>query len=124
LKPSFWSRPKRTFFQLIDPSQLDPPLPTASKIFRSNGTVAKVNLALAGFLLSRRSMRPKAFSRLSPGESTSAPEIDYLERAFDASKYGEFSKAPYPTSPFPQFSIRRWLPKANMSSLPAFNMLL
>ncbi|HKF51952.1 MAG TPA: NAD(P)/FAD-dependent oxidoreductase, partial [Candidatus Acidoferrales bacterium] len=23
------------------------------------------------------------------------PEIDYLERAFDASKYGEFSRAPY-----------------------------
>src|SRR3989442_14703868 len=34
--------PKRTFFHLIDPSQLDPTFANRLKNFRSNGTVAKV----------------------------------------------------------------------------------
>jgi phytoene dehydrogenase-like protein len=87
--------PKRTFFNLVDPSQLDPTFANRMKNFRANGTVAKVNLALGGL---------PVFSALDPTESSLkslsgrihiGPEIDYLERAFDASKYGEFSKAPY-----------------------------
>jgi phytoene dehydrogenase-like protein len=87
--------PKRTFFNLVDPSQLDPTFANRMKNFRSNGTVAKVNLALGGL---------PAFTALDATESSLkslsgrihiGPEIDYLERAFDASKYGEFSKAPY-----------------------------
>jgi phytoene dehydrogenase-like protein len=87
--------PKRTFFDLVDPSQLDPTFANRMKNFRANGTVAKVNLALGGL---------PVFSALDPTESSLkslsgrihiGPEIDYLERAFDASKYGEFSKAPY-----------------------------
>src|SRR4029077_2240436 len=38
--------PKRTFFHLLDPSQLDPTFALRIKNFRSNGTVAKVHLAL------------------------------------------------------------------------------
>jgi phytoene dehydrogenase-like protein len=87
--------PKRTFFHLLDPSQLDPTFANRIKNFRANGTVAKVNLALGGL---------PAFSALDPTESSLkslsgrihiGPEIDYLERAFDASKYGEFSSAPW-----------------------------
>jgi len=87
--------PKRTFFHLLDPSQLDPTFANRIKNFRANGTVAKVHLALGGL---------PAFSALDPtegflealsGRIHIGPEIDYLERAFDASKYGEFSKAPY-----------------------------
>jgi phytoene dehydrogenase-like protein len=87
--------PKRTFFNLLDPSQLDPTFANRMKNFRANGTVAKVNLALGGL---------PAFSALDSNESPLkalsgrihiGPEIDYLERAFDASKYGEFSKAPW-----------------------------
>ena len=33
--------------------------------------------------------------RLLSGRIQISPEIDYLERAFDASKYGEFSQHPY-----------------------------
>src|SRR5437773_1311829 len=40
--------PKRTFFDLVDASQLDPTFANRMKNFRSNGTVAKVNLALGG----------------------------------------------------------------------------
>jgi phytoene dehydrogenase-like protein len=78
--------PKRTFFNLLDPSQLDPTFALRIKNFRSNGTVAKVHLdavAADGFI--------KALS----GRIHIGPEIDYLERAFDAAKYGEFSSSPY-----------------------------
>jgi phytoene dehydrogenase-like protein len=87
--------PRRTFFHLLDPSQLDPTFANRIKNFRANGTVAKVNLALGGL---------PVFSALDPTESSLkalsgrihiGPEIDYLERAFDASKYGEFSRAPW-----------------------------
>src|SRR2546429_942634 len=40
--------PKRTFFHLIDPSQLDPVFANRIKNFRAKGNVAKVNLALGG----------------------------------------------------------------------------
>jgi phytoene dehydrogenase-like protein len=60
--------------------------------YRLPGTVAKINLALSGL--------PK-FTALN-GDASSlsgrihiGPEIDYLERAFDESKYGNFSKQPY-----------------------------
>ena len=87
--------PKRTFFNLVDPSQLDPTFANRMKNFRANGNVAKVNLALG---------RLPTFTALDPNESSLkalsgrihiGPEIDYLERAFDASKYGELSKAPW-----------------------------
>jgi phytoene dehydrogenase-like protein len=87
--------PKRTFFHLLDPTQLDPTFALRIRNLRASGTVAKVNLALDGL---------PAFSALENSDSTLkslsgrihiGPEIDYLERAFDASKYGEFSAAPY-----------------------------
>jgi phytoene dehydrogenase-like protein len=61
---------------------------------RMAGTVAKVNLALSGL--------PK-FTALAGANNDDAlrgrihvgPEIDYLERAFDESKYGNFSPHPY-----------------------------
>jgi len=87
--------PKRTFFNLVDASQLDPTFANRMKNFRANGTVAKVNLALGG-LPTFSSLDPtEGFLEALSGRIHIGPEIDYLERAFDASKYGEFSKAPY-----------------------------
>jgi len=87
--------PKRTFFNLVDPSQLDPTFANRMKNFRANGTVAKVNLALNGLpVFSALDATESSLKSLS-GRIHIGPEIDYLERAFDASKYGEFSKAPY-----------------------------
>ncbi|OLE15485.1 MAG: hypothetical protein AUG83_06835 [Acidobacteria bacterium 13_1_20CM_4_57_11] len=87
--------PKRTFFHLIDPSQLDPTFANRLKNFRSNGTVAKVNLAL-GSLPTFSALDPtEGFLEALSGRIHIGPDIDYLERAFDASKYGEFSPAPY-----------------------------
>ncbi len=87
--------PKRTFFNLVDPSQLDPTFANRIRNFRATGNVAKVNLALGGlpFFLALDSME-SSLKSLS-GRIHIGPEIDYLERAFDASKYGEFSSSPW-----------------------------
>jgi phytoene dehydrogenase-like protein len=90
--------PKRTFFTLLDPSQLEPGFAQRIKNLRAKGTVAKVNLAL-GDLPSFPSLvgtvGPDGFRAALSGRIHIGPEIDYLERAFDASKYGEFASAPY-----------------------------
>jgi phytoene dehydrogenase-like protein len=86
--------PKRTLLKLVDPTHLSPDFVMKLQHYRMPGTVAKVNLALSGL--------PK-FTGLNGSTDTAAlsgrihigPEIDYLERAFDESKYGNFSKQPY-----------------------------
>jgi phytoene dehydrogenase-like protein len=90
--------PKRTFFGLVDPSQLDPTFALRIRNIRGTGNVAKVNLALNGlpsFPALTDAIAPDGFLRALSGRIHIGPEIDYLERAFDASKYGEISASPY-----------------------------
>lgn len=90
--------PKRTFFDLLDPSQLDPTFALRLRNVRTHGTVAKVHLALGGlpsFPALTDTVAPDGYLKALSGRIHIGPEIDYLERAFDASKYGEFSSAPY-----------------------------
>jgi phytoene dehydrogenase-like protein len=84
--------PKRTLLGLVEPQHLDPGFLQKLQHYRMNGTVAKVNLALSG--LPKFNGTNDNASLLS-GRIQISPEIDYLERAFDASKYGEFSEHPY-----------------------------
>jgi len=86
--------PKRTFFHLVDPTQLDPTFANRIKNFRANGTVAKVNLALGSLPFFTALDATEGFLNVLSGRIHIGPEIDYLERAFDASKYGDFSKTP------------------------------
>jgi phytoene dehydrogenase-like protein len=62
--------------------------------YRMPGTVAKVNLALSG-LPKFTALEGENHDRALSGRIHIGPEIDYLERAFDESKYGNFSKQPY-----------------------------
>jgi phytoene dehydrogenase-like protein len=93
--------PKRTLLKLVDPTHLTPDFVLKLQHYRMPGTVGKVNLALSGL--------PK-FSGLNGDESTLrgrihiGPEIDYLERAFDAAKYGNFSPHPYLEVAIPSLS--------------------
>jgi phytoene dehydrogenase-like protein len=90
--------PKRTFFNLVDPSQLDPTFALRIRNIRAAGTVAKVNLALGAlpvFPALTDAVAPDGFIKALSGRIHIGPEIDYLERAFDASKYGQLSSAPY-----------------------------
>ena len=84
--------PKRTLLKLVDPMHLSPDFVMKLQHYRMPGTVAKVNLALSGLpKFTALQDNDKALS----GRILIAPEIDYLERAFDESKYGNFSKQPY-----------------------------
>jgi phytoene dehydrogenase-like protein len=83
--------PKRTFLELVDPIELDPSFLTKVRNYRSKGTAAKINLALASLPVFPSVANPADLrGRLQIGSS-----VDYLEQAFDASKYGEISRAPY-----------------------------
>jgi phytoene dehydrogenase-like protein len=87
--------PRRTFLGLIDPVHLPPSFIVKMQHYRSNGTMAKLNLgldALPEFTALRNVADSK--ERLA-GRIHIGPGIDYLERAFDHSKYGEFSREPY-----------------------------
>jgi len=84
--------PKRTLLKLVDPIHLSPDFVMKLQHYRMPGTVAKVNLALSG--LPKFTAIDGNTAALS-GRIHIGPEIDYLERAFDESKYGEFSKQPY-----------------------------
>jgi phytoene dehydrogenase-like protein len=87
--------PKRTFFNLLDPTQLDPTFALRIRNVRAAGTVAKVHLALNGLPVFSALDPVEGFLNSLSGRIHIGPEIDYLERAFDASKYGEFSTSPY-----------------------------
>jgi phytoene dehydrogenase-like protein len=90
--------PKRTFFKLLDPADLDPVFATRIKNYRCRGKVAKVHLALGelpNFPSLANAVGPDGFRQALSGRIHIGHEIDYLERAYDASKYGEISAAPH-----------------------------
>jgi phytoene dehydrogenase-like protein len=90
--------PKRTFFQLLEPAILDPVFAMRIKNFRARGSVAKVHLALGDlpkFPSLANAVAPDGFHEALSGRIHIGHEIDYLEKAFDATKYGEISSAPY-----------------------------
>lgn len=91
--------PRRTFLGLIDPFELEPGFITRIRNYRVPGTVAKLNFALRG-LPAFRGVAGDPAATLG-GRVHIGPGIDYLERAFDASKYGETSRAPYLDIAFP-----------------------
>ena len=91
--------PRHTFLRLVDPVELEPDFRTRMRNYRCPGTVAKLNFALRG-LPAFRGVSGDAAAALR-GRVHIAPGIDYLERAFDASKYGQTSPAPYLDIAFP-----------------------
>ena len=91
--------PRRTFLRLVDPVELEPEFRTRIRNYRCPGTVAKVNVALRA-LPAFRGLPGDAAASLH-GRVHVGPGIDYLERAFDSSKYGEMSPAPYLDIAFP-----------------------
>jgi phytoene dehydrogenase-like protein len=85
--------PKRTLLHLIDSTHLSPDFVQKLQHYRGNGTVAKVNLALSG--LPNFTAIKNGSTNALKGRIHIGHEIDYLERAFDESKYGNFSRQPY-----------------------------
>jgi len=83
--------PRHTFLTLVDPVELDPGFLTKVRNYRARGTVAKLHFALHALPSFRAVANPSDLH----GRIMIAPSVDYLERAFDASKYGELPQEPY-----------------------------
>ena len=81
--------PKTTFLDLLGTEHLDAGFVRRISQLRTRGITAKVHLALA---------RLPQFTGLDAaalrGRLLVAPESDYIERAYNHAKYGEYSQAP------------------------------
>jgi phytoene dehydrogenase-like protein len=82
--------PRQTLLGLCDPIDLAPEFLWRLRRYRSQGTVAKLNLALSALPAFPGLERDAMGARIRI-----APELDYLERAFDHAKYGRYSTDPY-----------------------------
>lgn len=84
--------PRRTFLQLADPRELPSELVDTIQRYRFQGVSSKVNFALDGVphypALSGRTDQYLGFVNM-------APTVEYMERAYDAAKYGWYSEHPY-----------------------------
>jgi phytoene dehydrogenase-like protein len=83
--------PRRTLFDLLGPQYLEPEVMRHVRNIIYRGCTARLNLALDGL--------PK-FTGMTDeaqlgGRVRVSPSLDYLERAYDAAKYGRFSEHPY-----------------------------
>jgi phytoene dehydrogenase-like protein len=87
--------PRRTFLQLLEPEQLPDDLVDAIRRYKFRGSSGKVNLAL-GELPDFSCLRdPHLRAMAMRGAFSISPGMDYVERAYDDAKYGEFSSQPY-----------------------------
>jgi len=81
-----------TFLKLLEPGTLEPEFEGEVKRYKYRGSSGKVNLALDGL--------PELASKPGKGEwlrgaISFSPSLDYMERAYDDAKYGDFSRRPY-----------------------------
>ena len=81
--------PQATFLRLLGAEYLDAGFTRRVSHLRTRGLAAKLHLAL-GCLPRFTGVSPDALG----GRLLIAPSLEYLERAFNHSKYGEFSNAP------------------------------
>jgi phytoene dehydrogenase-like protein len=99
--------PRQTFLKLADTADLPPTFVDRIRNFRARGVTAKINLALDS---------PPVFKAFegdavpSRGRFIVAPGIDYLERAFDATKYGRISDEPWLELTVPSVTDRSLAP--------------
>jgi phytoene dehydrogenase-like protein len=84
--------PSRTFLGLVGERHLPEEFVEGIRRFRYRGVSAKVNLALDR--LPEFTCLPGPGPHLR-GAISISPSVDYLERAYDQAKYGEFSSRPY-----------------------------
>jgi phytoene dehydrogenase-like protein len=84
--------PRLTFLKFIDRAILPDGFVDDIDRYKFRGSSGKVNLALD--TLPDFSCLPGAGSHLR-GAISISPSVDYMERAYDAAKYGRFSRRPY-----------------------------
>ncbi|MBE7474854.1 MAG: NAD(P)/FAD-dependent oxidoreductase [Anaerolineales bacterium] len=84
--------PKRTFLDLLEPGHVPEEQLAYIRKFNIRGSSGKVNLALDA--LPNLACMPGEGPHLR-GAISISPSVDYLERAYDDAKYGNFSQKPY-----------------------------
>jgi phytoene dehydrogenase-like protein len=84
--------PNLTFLQFIEPRHLSPDFRDEVKRYKYRGSSGKVNLALDA--LPEFTCLPGEGHHLR-GAISISPSVDYMERAYDEAKYGDYSKRPY-----------------------------
>ena len=84
--------PRQTFVRFIDRGVLPADFQDDIDRYKFRGSSGKVNLALDA--LPDFTCMPGAGAHLR-GAISISPGVDYMERAYDAAKYGRFSRRPY-----------------------------
>jgi phytoene dehydrogenase-like protein len=90
--------PRRTFLQLVERKELPDDLVEEVRRYKFRGSSGKVNLALSG--LPEFTCLPGVGPH-HRGAFSISPSVEYLERAYDDAKYGNFSRSPYMDIVFP-----------------------
>jgi phytoene dehydrogenase-like protein len=93
--------PHRTFLKFLGETHLEREFVEQIKKYKLRGSSGKVNLALDR--IPDFTCRPGIGPHLQ-GDIAIAPDIDYLERAYDQAKYGDFSQRPYLNIVIPSLS--------------------
>jgi len=84
--------PNRTFLKLVEPGVLEESFLEEVRRFKLRGSSGKVNFALEA--LPDFTCLPGAGPHLR-GAISISPSLEYMERAYDDAKYGDFSRRPY-----------------------------
>jgi len=84
--------PSLTFLKFVDAKELPDDFVDEVRRYKFRGSSGKVNLALEG--LPDFTCLPGDGPHLR-GALSISPSVDYMERAYDQAKYGEFSRRPY-----------------------------
>jgi phytoene dehydrogenase-like protein len=84
--------PKQTFLHLVDPTSLPSDLISDVNRFVFRGSSGKVNLALDG--VPELACLPGNGAHLR-GAISISPDVNYIEKAYDEAKHGDFSSQPY-----------------------------
>tara|TARA_Y100000590_G_scaffold433090_1_gene549773 strand:- start:635 stop:2107 length:1473 start_codon:yes stop_codon:yes gene_type:complete len=79
--------PKKTYFELLGPEPLDTDFIRRAKNFRAKGNVAKLTLTL-----NEKPLVNNVDKEISNARYIYAPDINYVEKSFNASKYNKFSE--------------------------------
>jgi phytoene dehydrogenase-like protein len=84
--------PRLTFFKMIGRRELPEEFAEDIDRYKFRGSSGKVNLALDGLPDFKCLPGPGAHLR---GAISISPSVEYMERAYDDAKYGQFSRRPY-----------------------------
>ncbi len=83
--------PNRTFLKMVGEEHLDSEFLRGIKRYKMRGSSGKVNLAVDRL----PEFKGRTGSQHLRGDIAISPSIDYLEKAYDEAKYGDFSSRPY-----------------------------